>query len=220
MRTHNSRVQRWLEFLTAFDYTLECRNGSANGNADFLFYLPEPATEHDRSGSTSFNPVEDSGFHLMRSCGLRTPSWPIPGVDLSGLVPRTESTILDALVPRTESAALCGLPLTSTDLNDFRMQGPRIRIGSLIASPGRFVARVSASTASVEGCTDRWLISTATDADFRFGFGRVHRGLHGPRRNPGCSDDRRPAHSSIKKFYSGDGLRRNHRFDHVRLCLA
>ena len=52
---HNARVQRWLEFLTAFDYTLECRKGSATGNADFLSRLPEPATEHDRNGSTSLN---------------------------------------------------------------------------------------------------------------------------------------------------------------------
>ena len=27
---HNARVQRWLEFLTAFDYTLEYCKGSAN----------------------------------------------------------------------------------------------------------------------------------------------------------------------------------------------
>ena len=33
---HDTRVQGWLEFLTAFDYTLEYRKGSANGNADFL----------------------------------------------------------------------------------------------------------------------------------------------------------------------------------------
>ena len=32
---HISRVHRWLEFLIAFDYTLECRKGSANGSAYF-----------------------------------------------------------------------------------------------------------------------------------------------------------------------------------------
>ena len=37
---HNARVQRWPEFLTGFDYTLECRKSSANGNADFLSRLP------------------------------------------------------------------------------------------------------------------------------------------------------------------------------------
>ena len=53
---HNARVQRWLEFLTAFDYTLEYRKGSANGNADLLSRLPEPATEHNRNGSTKSKP--------------------------------------------------------------------------------------------------------------------------------------------------------------------
>ena len=80
---HNVRVQRWLEFLTAFDYTLEYRKGSANGNADFLSRLPEPATEHDRNRSTSLNSVEDGGVYLIRVCGLNTPSSPIPGVGLS-----------------------------------------------------------------------------------------------------------------------------------------
>ena len=59
---HNERVQRWLEFLTAFDYTLEYRKGNANGNADFQSRLPEPVTDHDRSGSTSLSPFEDGGI--------------------------------------------------------------------------------------------------------------------------------------------------------------
>ena len=84
--SHNARVQRWLEFLTVFDYTLEYRKGSANGNTDFLSRLPEPASEHDRSGSTSLNPVEDGGIYLIGACGLSTPSSPIPGVGLFGLV--------------------------------------------------------------------------------------------------------------------------------------
>ena len=104
---HNERVQRWLEFLTAFDYTLEYRKGSANGNADFLSRLPEPATDHDRSGSTSLNPVEDTGIYLIRVCGLKTPSSPILGVGLGGLVPRTKSAVLG------------GLPFTSVDFCDF-----------------------------------------------------------------------------------------------------
>ena len=33
---HNARVRRWLEFLSAYTYTLEYRKGTANGNADFL----------------------------------------------------------------------------------------------------------------------------------------------------------------------------------------
>ena len=94
---HNARVQRWLEFLTAFDYPLEYRKGSANGNADFLSCLPEPATEHDRSGLTSLNPIEDGGIYVIRACGLNTPSSPIPGVGLGGLVPRTEGAVSGGL---------------------------------------------------------------------------------------------------------------------------
>ena len=53
---HNARVQRWVEFLIAFDNTLKCRKGSANRNADFLSRLPESAMEHNRSGSSSLEP--------------------------------------------------------------------------------------------------------------------------------------------------------------------
>lgn len=33
---HNARVQRWLEYLCNFTYTLEYRKTSTNGNPDFL----------------------------------------------------------------------------------------------------------------------------------------------------------------------------------------
>ena len=89
---HNARVQRWLEFLTGFDYPLKYRNCSANGNADLLSRLPEPATEHDHSGSCSLTPVGDGGIFLIRACGLRTRSSLTLGVGLGGLVPRAEST--------------------------------------------------------------------------------------------------------------------------------
>ena len=112
---HNARVQRWLEFLTAFDYTLEYRKGSANGNADFLSRLPEPATEHDRTGSNSLIPVEDCGIIFTQACGLRTHASPVPGVGLSGLVPHPESAVFG------------GLPFASSNVRDFRTHGPRMR---------------------------------------------------------------------------------------------
>ena len=79
--------------------------------------LPEPATEYDRSGLTSSNPVgltspnpvEDIGIYLLRTGELRAPSSPISGVGLGGLVPRTESTALGGLVPLPERTALGGL---------------------------------------------------------------------------------------------------------------
>ena len=98
-----------------YDYTLEYHKGSANGNADLQSLLPEPATEHDRSGSTSLNRLEDGGIYLRRSCGLNTPSSSIPGVVLGGLVPRTERAVLG------------GLPFTSVDFRVCRTHGPRVR---------------------------------------------------------------------------------------------
>ena len=61
-----------------FDYALEYRKGSANGKADFLSRLPEPATKHERSGSSSLTPEDDGGVSLIRACGLRTRSSPTP----------------------------------------------------------------------------------------------------------------------------------------------
>ncbi|CAB1103815.1 unnamed protein product [Ectocarpus sp. CCAP 1310/34] len=71
---NNARVQRWLEFLTAYNYTLEYRKGSANGNADFLSRLPVAAAECDRSGRSRLTPAEyEEAVFFIRSYGL-TPS--------------------------------------------------------------------------------------------------------------------------------------------------
>ena len=204
---HNARVQRLLEFLTAFDYTVEYRKGSANGNADFLSRLPEPATKHDYSGSTSLTPVEDGGIHLIRARGLRTPSSLIPGVGLGGLLP-------------TESTALGGLHFTSADFRDYRTHGPRTRIDELSAPSERFVARVSASVATADLCPGRGRILRAADTAFASFFFCTHRGRHGHRSRPCCCDDRRPVDSFFKEFYTGDRLRRGHRPDRVRPCLT
>ena len=89
---------------------------------------------------------------------------------LGGLEPLAESTVLVGLVPRTEHAALGGLPLTSTAFNDFRTHEPRIRIDGLSASPGRFIALVSISIATTEGCTGHGSISPAADTGFDSAF--------------------------------------------------
>lgn len=68
MVNNNARVQRWREFLNAFGYTLQSRKGSANNNVYVVPGLPEPATEHDRSRSTSLTPVEDGGIYLIEAC--------------------------------------------------------------------------------------------------------------------------------------------------------
>eukprot|EP00752_Nemacystus_decipiens_P016839 g15071.t1 len=59
---HNARVQRWVEFLTAYDYTLD--------NADFLSRLPQPATEADRTGPGAINDPDTVDVYIIRSLGL------------------------------------------------------------------------------------------------------------------------------------------------------
>ena len=146
------------------------------------------------------DPVRDSSIHFLRTRGRRAPSSPIPRVGLGvltplagstvlgGLVPHTESTpmgglepltdstVLGGLVPRTEHATLSGLPPTSTAFHDFPTHQPRTRIDGLSASPGRFVARFSASIATAESWTGRWLISPVADTIFASVFAIIIEG--------------------------------------------
>ena len=161
MGDHNARVQRWLEFLTAFDETLEYRKGSANGNADFLSRLPELATECDRSGSSSLTPVDDDGLFLIRTCGLRTRSSPTPG------------TGLGELVTRAENAVLGGLPFVSSDFRDLRAHGLHMRIDDLSVPSGRSIARVSATITTVDRRSGRGTFFPADDTAFASLFCRA-----------------------------------------------
>ena len=103
-----------------------------NGSADSLSRLPQPATEHDRSGSSRLTPVDDEAIYLARACGLLAPSTSVPDIGLIGLVPQSDSAVLG------------GFPLTSADFRDFCAHGLRMRIDDLCAPTGRSVARVSA----------------------------------------------------------------------------
>lgn len=102
---NSPRVQRWLEFLTAYTYTLEYRKG----NADFLSRLPLPAIERARSGSSQLTQVANEEIiFFVRSCGLQSYGHPVPGVGLRGLVPEPPSAVLG------------GPQLSSPDFADFR----------------------------------------------------------------------------------------------------
>ena len=84
---------------------------AATASLIFPVRFPKPATEYDRSGLTNFNlvgstspnPVEDSGIYLYLTRGLRASFLPIPGVGLAGLAPLAESTILGGLAPHTKA---------------------------------------------------------------------------------------------------------------------
>ena len=157
-------------------------------------YDPSVLTNLNPVGLTRPNPVRESGIYLLQTRGLRASSSMISGVVLGGLAPLAESTVLGGLVPHTENTALGGLeplvettvlgglvprtehaalggpPVTSTAFHDFRTHEPRTRIDGLSASPGRFVARVSASVATTEDCTGRRSISPAADTVFALVF--------------------------------------------------
>ena len=125
---HNPRVARWIEFLSAYQYTVVHRPGATNGNADMLSRLPIPATEADKTGYSSITSPDDVGVYLIQSSGRSTTRVP-HGVGLGGLVPRTPSAALGGLAPIAE------------DFCDFRKHGVRMRVDDLDAPPGVFVPR-------------------------------------------------------------------------------
>ena len=95
-----------------YNYTLECRKCSANGNAEFLSRLPLPATELDRRGPCSLTPSEEERVFFIRSHGLLLGGPSAVRVGLGGLAPSDPSSGLD------------GLTLSSHDFNIFANTGP------------------------------------------------------------------------------------------------
>ena len=77
----NARVQRWVEFLTAYKYRIIHRKGAAHGNADMLSRLCQPATEADVQGSCSITNPEDHAVYFVGASGM----WPrsIPPSDFN-----------------------------------------------------------------------------------------------------------------------------------------
>ena len=109
---HNTRVQQWIEFFTAYKYAMEYRNGSANGNDDFLSRLPLPATELDHRGPSTLTPSDEERVFFIRSHGLLLGGPSAVRVGLGGLAPSDPSSGLD------------GLTLSSHDFNIFANTGP------------------------------------------------------------------------------------------------
>ena len=67
---HRPRVQRWLEFLNAYQYQLIYRKGTGNGNADFLSRLPLPAAESDINGDSALTHPDDVDVYFVGASGL------------------------------------------------------------------------------------------------------------------------------------------------------
>ena len=105
-----SRIQRWMEFLSAY--------------ADFLSRLPLPPIADNVSGASALTDPDDLGVYLIRACRLTAPSCPVPGVSLGGLAPSSDIPVLGGLAPSPDIPVLGGLPLTSDDFRTHRAPLP------------------------------------------------------------------------------------------------
>ena len=68
--------------------------------------------------------------------------------------------------PAPIALILGGRAFVSSDFHDFRAHGPRMRIDNISASPGRFIACVSAADATVDRRPDRGESLPAADTVF------------------------------------------------------
>ena len=169
---HNAHVERWLESFTAVDYTLEHRKGGTNVTVVFLSRLPEPATEYDRSGSSSFTPVDHGGIYLFRACGLSTSTSQVAGVGWGGLVPRPDSDVLG------------GLSSASSAFRDDCAHRPRMRIDGISDPSGRFVAGEAACLTTVDIRPGRGDVLPAANTACVSGFPYPPRASRAPHKPP------------------------------------
>ena len=120
------RIQRWMEFLSVYNFRLSYRRGQENANADFLSRLPLPPIDEDVSGASALTDPDDLGVYLIRACGLTTPSCPVPGVGLGGLAPSPDIPVLGELAPPPDISVSGGLPLTQDDFRTHRAPLPSL----------------------------------------------------------------------------------------------
>ena len=136
---HKSRIQRGVEFLSAYNFRLSYRRVRENANADFLSRIPLPPTAKYILGSSALTDTDDLGVYLIQNyCGYTTPSCPIPGVGLGGLVPSSYNNSGTG-ANSFPTTVLGGLPLTKDDFRTHRapmslmhMTGP---MANSIAAP-------------------------------------------------------------------------------------
>ena len=130
-------TQRWMEFLSAYNFRLSYRRGQENANADFLSRLPLSPIEEDISGASALTDPDDLGVCLIRACVFTTPACPVPGVGLGGLTRspcHAPDAVLGGLAPPPDSPVLGGLPLT---IDDFRTHRAPVPPMHMIARPRR-----------------------------------------------------------------------------------
>ena len=128
------RIQRWMEFLSAYNYRLSYRRGRENANADFLSRLPIPPTMEDISGSSALADPDDLGIYLIRACGYTTSSCPIPGVGFGGLTSPSSNNPGTGPNP-SPTLVLGGLHLKKDDFRTHRSPMPLRRMTGQSTSP-------------------------------------------------------------------------------------
>ena len=137
---HNPGVQRWLDFLATYRYTLEYHKGTANGSADLLSRIPVtlPASEDDRCGLSRLTSFDEERIYLTHSGGLSLDGPPTLGLSLGGLAPSSQSIGLDGL-------GFGRPPLPQADFRDFCKDGQRLRSADLDTPHGEFIPRAPTS---------------------------------------------------------------------------
>ena len=120
-------IQRWMEFLSAYNFRLSYRRGQQNANADFLSRLPLPPNDEDISGASAVTDPDDLGVYLIRACGFTTPACPVSGGGLGGLTPspcHAPDAVLGGVTPPPDPPVLGGLHLTIEEFQTHRAPMP------------------------------------------------------------------------------------------------
>ena len=130
---HNARVERWLEFLSAYTYTLECRKVAVNGNADFFSRPPQPATDADRTGPNRLTSPDTVDIYLIRPFGFAHCKLSMPGIGVGGLVP----------IPSLPIPVIRPIPFSDHDYGDFRRLGPSMGFSGPSSALKTFVGPIS-----------------------------------------------------------------------------
>ena len=134
------RIQRWMEFFSAYNFRLSYRRGQENADADFLSRLPLPPIDEDISSASALTDPDDLGAYLIRACGFTTLACPVPDVGLGGLTPspcHAPDAVLGGLTPPPDSPVLGGLHLTIDDFQTHRAPMPPAH---MTARPRHFYA--------------------------------------------------------------------------------
>ena len=127
------RIQRWMEFFSAYNFRLSYRQGQENANADSLSRLPLPPIAEDISGASALTAPDGFGVYLIRACGFTPPACPVPGVGLGGRTPspcHAPDPVLGGLTLSPDSPVLGGLPLTLDDFRTHRAPMPHTHMSA------------------------------------------------------------------------------------------